>query len=84
MAEEKTLVMNLRKDSLKTPKWRRAKDINSILRRRVARIARSDDVRIDPKINEKFWSRGSKMPDKILRVKIKKADDGKVTTELVE
>jgi ribosomal protein L31E len=82
MAEEKVLVLNLRKESLKTPKWRRGKDIVSILRRRVARISKSENVRIDPKINELFWSRGPKMPEKILRVKIKKSDDGKVTAEL--
>lgn len=84
MAEEKTITLNLRKESVKTPKWRRSKDILSILRRRVERMTRSDDVSIDPKINEKFWARGPKFPDKVLKLKIKKADDGKVTTELVE
>lgn len=82
MAEEKIIILNLRKDSLKTPKWRRGKDIISILRRKVGKISRSEKVKIDPKINEKFWSRGPKNPEKKLKIKIRKNDDGSVNCEL--
>ena len=83
MAEERTLTINLRKDALKTPKHTRSEDALSILRRRVAKFSKTGKVRIDPKISERVWSRGTKNPHLKLRVKVRKLDDGSVETELV-
>ncbi len=83
MAEEKTLVINLRRDALKTPKHRRSRDAMSILRRRVAKFSKSGKVKIDPKTSERIWSRGAKNPHMRIRIKVRKLDDGSVETELV-
>lgn len=83
MAEEKVIIFNLRKDALKTPKWRRSGDAASILRRQLAKFSKTGKVKIDSKTNEKIWARGVKYPTMKLRIKVKKLDDGSVETELV-
>lgn len=83
MAEEKVLVFNLRRDALKAPKWRRSKDVASLLRRRVMKFSKSGKVEIGNGISEAIWSRGSRSPPMRLRLKITKLDDGSVKAELV-
>lgn len=83
MAEEKVLVFNFRRASLKTPKLRRSRDLVSILRRRIAKLSKNGQVKIDPKLNAKIWSRGRKAPYMRLKMRIRKLDDGSVETELV-
>ncbi len=82
MVEEKILILNLRKDLVKTPKWRRSKSIASLLRKRVAKFSKTGKVKIDAKISEQLWSRGIKSPPTHLKVKIKKLDDGSVEAQL--
>lgn len=83
MAEEKVMVFNLRQAALKTPKQRRSRDIISILRRGAAKFSKNGEVKIDPKISEKIWSRGRKNPQMKLKIKLRKLDNGSVETELV-
>lgn len=83
MAEEKILVFSLRKEALKTPKWRRSGDAASILRRKLAKFSKTGTVRIDSKTNDRLWQRGVKYPPMKLRLRVKKLDDGSVETELL-
>lgn len=83
MAEEKIIILNLRKDSLRTPKWRRTSDAVSILRRRIAKFSKGGRVKIDRRTNDTIWSRGARTPKMRLRIKVKKLDDGSVETELL-
>lgn len=83
MAEEKVLVFNLRRDALKAPKWRRSKDVASLLRGRLMKFSKSGKVNIDSRISEAIWSRGSRSPLMRLRLRIRKLDDGSVKAELV-
>ena len=83
MAEDKILVFNIRKDAIKTPKWRRSKDAMSILRRHVAKLSDNGKVKIDQATNMLMWRRGGKWPQLKFRLKIKKMDDGSVQTEYV-
>lgn len=84
MAEEKVLVVNIRKAALKTPKWRRSGDAASILRRQIAKATRSGSVSIGANLNAALWKRGAKSPRMRLRVKVSKSGDGSVRAELVE
>jgi large subunit ribosomal protein L31e len=82
MAEEKIVIFNLRKLSVETPKLRRSQDTMSILRRQLAKLSKNGKASIDPKISEKVWSRGVRMPAKKLKLKVTKMDDGSVKAEL--
>ncbi len=82
MAEEKTVVFNLRKDSTKTPKWKRSKGAVSVLRRRLAKFSRTGEVKLDGKISEAIWARGARKPQTRIRVRVKKLDDGSVEAQL--
>jgi large subunit ribosomal protein L31e len=82
MTEEKIMVLNLRKKAVETPKTRRSQDTMSILKRRLAKLSKNGEVKIDPKISERIWSRGAKMPAKKLKLKIAHLEDGSVKVEL--
>lgn len=83
MAEDKILVFNIRKDAIKTPKWRRSKDAMAILIRDVAKHSTNGKVKIDQATNELMWRKGGKWPQLKFRLKVKKMDDGSVQTEYV-
>lgn len=82
MAEEKTVVFNLRKELLKNPKTRRSRDAIALLRRRAARLSGNGEVKIGKDVSEKIWSRGLEKPVMKLRLKVKRQDDGSVRLEL--
>lgn len=56
------------------------KDIRSYLGRHM----KSEDVRLDPTINEHVWERGAEKPPSKIRVRAMKFDDGQVQAELAE
>lgn len=82
MADEKIVVLNLRRRSVETPKLRRSQDTMSILRRQLAKLSKNGEAKIDPKVSEKVWSRGAKMPAKRLKLKVTHLEDGSVRAEL--
>jgi len=83
MAEEKVVVLNLRKKLLKTPKWKRSKELMGLLKKIIEKQG-SKKITIDKKLNEKIWSRSIENPPTKLRVKIIKPDDKSVRVELLE
>ena len=78
MAEEKFLTINLRKKLTKKPKWKRSKSAVLILRDILKSQMKTEKIKIDKKLNEKIWERGSKKPLTKFRVKLKKLDDGTI------
>jgi large subunit ribosomal protein L31e len=83
MAEEKIISINIRKELNEYPKWERSGKAVSIVRQRVARYTKSQNVVLDKRINERLWSRGAKRPDTRIRLKITKGSDS-VKAQLME
>ncbi len=50
----------------------------------ISRHMKSDDVKLDPKVNEYLWSRGREKPPRYIKVKAEKYEDGSVVVHLAE
>ena len=79
--ETRTYTVPLRKEYLKTPKWRRAEKAVSTLRSFVERHSKVEDIKIGKWVNESIWKRGAKNPPSRVRVDVKRVEDI-VTVEL--
>jgi large subunit ribosomal protein L31e len=79
--EEKIVTVNIRKDIIKDPNWRRSDHAVSILRKSLMKKLKTD-VKIDRKVNEKVWAKGIKKPETRFRLKIIKIDDKTSRAEL--
>lgn len=82
--EEKIFTLNIRKNLIKTPRWRRSIKAMKILKEKLRRISKSERVLIDKKLNEKIWSRGIEKPVTKVRIRLVKLDKKTVKAELVE
>jgi len=83
MPEEKIFVIPLGKVK-KAPQYKRSRRAAKLVREYLVRHMKSEDVKIDPKINEKLFERGVKKPPTKIRVKAIKDEDGLVSASLVE
>ena len=81
--ETRTYTVPLRKEYLKTPKWRRAEKAVSTLRSFVGRHSKIEEIKIGRWVNESIWKRGAKNPPSRVRVDVKRVADS-VTVELSE
>ena len=81
--ETRTYTVPLRKEYLKTPKWRRAEKAVSTLRSFVERHSKLEEIKIGRWVNESIWKRGAKNPPSRVRVDVKRVADS-VTVELSE
>jgi large subunit ribosomal protein L31e len=81
--EGKVMTINLRKELVGKPYWRRTKDATSILRKILKKKTKSEKILIGKKLNDVLWSRGIQNPAMKLRVKIVK-DGETVRAELME
>lgn len=81
--ETRTYTVPLRREYLKTPKWRRAEKAVSTLRSFVERHSKIEDIKIGKWVNESIWKRGAKNPPSRVRVDVKRIADI-VTVELSE
>ena len=84
MAEEKILTINLRRFVVKKPRIRRGKQSITVLRNFLKKIAKTEKVAIDKKINEKIWSHGAKRTMGKMKIKLIKVDDKSFRAELEE
>jgi large subunit ribosomal protein L31e len=84
MADEKIILLNLRKELVEYPKWKRSGRAMSIIRERVGKHAKSGKIKFDKKINEVVWSKGSSKPSFALRLKVTKMQDNSVKVTLME
>ncbi len=83
MADEKIFVIPLG-EVKKAPHYKRARRAAKLVRAYLIKHMKSEDVKLDPKINEKLFERGVKKPPTRIRVKAVKDDDGLVNATLVE
>ncbi len=83
MPEEKIFVIPLG-EAKKVPHYRRARRATKMVREYLIKHMKSEEVKLDPKINLKLWERGVKKPPARIRVKAVKDDEGLVSASLVE
>lgn len=85
MATERTYIINLRREWLKVPRYKRSKKAVKGLREFLAKNMKQPDisqVKIGSKLNEAVWARGMKNPPCKIKVTVIKEDDGLVKAEL--
>jgi len=75
--EERIYTVPLRKVKY-IPKKRRAEKAVKILREFIAKHMKSEEVIINPLVNEEIWSRGIEKPPARLKVKAVRTRDGPV------
>ncbi|WP_435360046.1 50S ribosomal protein L31e [Haloarchaeobius sp. DFWS5] len=81
--EERVVTVPLR-DATAEPKHKRADKAMTLIREHLAQHFKveSEQVRLDPSINEAIWSRGRKKPPSKLRVRAARFDEeGEVVVE---
>ena len=79
---ERTYNIPLRREFLRSPRYRRAKRAGIALRTFLERHMKSEEVYIGKRLNEKIWEHGIKNPPHHVKVDVVKEDDGKVYAEL--
>ncbi|MFH1849089.1 MAG: 50S ribosomal protein L31e [archaeon] len=80
---ERVYNIPLRKEFLKSPRWRRTKKAVAALRKFLARHMKSDNIKIGKYLNIELWKHGIRNPPHHVKVNVVKDDDGIVTAELV-
>jgi ribosomal protein L31E len=80
--EEKIVTLNIRKELVKAPKWKRSKAASRILKEKIKKICKTEKIKIDSSLNRKIWS-SSKKPLTKFRLKIVKIDDKTSKVELM-
>ena len=83
MPEERIYVIPLG-DAKQAPHQRRARMAAKIVREFLRRHMKSDEVKLDLKLNRKVWERGAGHPPSSIRVRAVKQDDGSVEASLAE
>ena len=83
MAEEKIIIVNLRKELSGSPQWERSRRAVKILKRLILKKTKSQEIKIDSKINEKIWKRGIRHPKVKLKLRVSK-ENKKVSVYLAE
>ncbi len=75
MVDEKRYVIPLRKEFIKSPRYKRVKRAVSAVRHYVSKHMKVQDVKIGTNLNLKLWARGSKKPPARVEVHAIKEDD---------
>jgi len=70
----------------RAPRWKRSKTAMTDIRAYLVRHMKceSEEVKLDPSINERIWERGSEKPPSRIRIRAMKMEDGVVQADLVE
>ena len=81
---ERTITLNIRKELMKPPLYRRAKKAISALKTQLARHMNvaEEKVKLGTHLNLKIWEHGIKRPLHKITILAKKDDKGTVTAEL--
>ncbi|MFC1753718.1 50S ribosomal protein L31e [Thermoproteota archaeon] len=82
MALERTYIIPLRREWLKTPRHKRAKKAVKAVKEFIEKHMKSDNVKVGGHLNLKIWERGIKNPPHKVKVTAIKEDDGMVKVEL--
>lgn len=83
MPEEEELIYTIPLGTYK-PRTKRAESAIRDIKKYISRRLKSENVWVDPKLNELVWSRAIKHAPKKLRVKAVKFEDGLVEVSLPE
>lgn len=77
VVEEKLIALNARKAWI-TPRKKRSARVLRMLRERVKRVMKVEDVKISGEVNEMIWSKGAENPPRKLEVRAVRDKDGNV------
>ena len=80
---ERTYNIPLRQETLKAPKYRKAKKAVTAVREFIFQHMKSSDIKIGKYLNLKIWEHGIKNPPHHVKITATKDDKGKVLVELV-
>ncbi|MHA1410388.1 MAG: 50S ribosomal protein L31e [Candidatus Odinarchaeia archaeon] len=83
IAEERVYTVPFR-DVKKVPRNKRSNKAIRILKEFMIRHMKSEEIIINPKVNEKIWERGIEKPPNKIKVKAIKSRDGVVEVLLAE
>jgi len=75
--EERVYVIPLR-EVKRVPRYLRAKKASKLVREFLIRHMKSDEVKLDTKLNHELWKQGVESPPSKIRVRAVKQDDGSV------
>ena len=81
-AVERTYIIPLRKEWLKSPRYRRAKKAVTAVKGFLIKHMKSDDIRLGKHLNEELWKHGIKNPPGKIKVNVLKDDKNVVRAEL--
>lgn len=81
-ALERTYTIPLRKEWLKSPKYRRAKKAVNAVKQFLIKHMKSEDIRLGKYLNENIWKHGIKNPPGKIKVNVQKDDKNVVRAEL--
>jgi large subunit ribosomal protein L31e len=73
---EKIFTINLRKLTLKAPKWEKSKKSVALIRNFLKRHMKTDEIKLDKSITEEIWKRGSQRPPAKIRIKAYETEEG--------
>jgi len=76
MVEEKIFTINLRKLTLKAPKWEKSKKSIAIVKDFLKRHMKTEDIKMDKSITEEIWKSGSQRPPAKIRIKAYETEEG--------
>ena len=79
---ERNYTINLRRDFVKAPRYKRSKRAVNFVKSFLAKHLKSEDVKLGKHLNEYIWKNGIKNPPSRVSVTAIKEDD-KVTAELI-
>ena len=71
--EEKIIVLNLRKDLIKT--WKRSEKASRVIKKLLSKKLKKGKIKIDSKLNHFVWSRGMKRPPMKIKIRVVKEGD---------
>jgi len=79
---ERTYTIPLRKEWLKSPKYRRAKKAVTAIKGFLIKHMKSEDIKLGKHLNEELWKHGMKNPPCRIKVNVIKDDKNVVRVEL--
>jgi len=83
-SNERVYTIPLRRKTIKIAKYKRSPKAMRVIREFLQRHMKSDDIKIDKKVNEYIWNQGIKHPPSKVKVKAIKNEAGQVKVTLEE
>ncbi len=79
---ERVYNIPLRKEYMKSPRWKRTKKAVTAAKEFLARHMKSENVKLSKEINEMLWQHGIRNPPHHIKVTVTKDEKGVVKAEL--